>query len=161
MQRRAIFALSAILRDHPLAIGTFLQLDGLQLLSNGAEQRTLAVLTKLVVILTDLLSMKVWIIGQACIIVLFLIQNESETNSLAHQLYLLGWCKHSAVLVSSDKITICEKGLQLMNLLTSYCDFSNHTKRLLHLLTILDEEETRKLVNNIIDITNSKHKSEL
>ena len=72
LQRRATFALSAILRDHPLAISTFLQLDGLQLLSNGAQQRSVAVLTKLVVILTDLLLMKVGIIV-LFIVCLFLI----------------------------------------------------------------------------------------
>ena len=59
LQRRAIFALSALLRGQPSAAKSFLKGDGIELLSSKVEQRSGAVLTKLVVLLTDLLSMEV------------------------------------------------------------------------------------------------------
>lgn len=59
LQRRAIFALSAILRDHALAINRFIHINGLQLVSTGVEQRSTVVVSKLSLLIADLLSVKV------------------------------------------------------------------------------------------------------
>lgn len=60
LQRRALYALGALLRGQPTAVNEFIvSNEGLEILSEGAGERSDTVLAKIVTLLTDLLMMEV------------------------------------------------------------------------------------------------------
>ena len=58
LQRRALYALGSLLRGQPEIIKSFLQLDGIEKLSELAFKKAETVTVKTVVLLTDVLSVE-------------------------------------------------------------------------------------------------------
>ena len=59
LQRRSLYALGSLLRGQPSIVEKFLlSLNGIEIVSQGAELRTETVLVKIIVLLTDLLTVE-------------------------------------------------------------------------------------------------------
>ena len=61
LQRRVLYALGSLIRGHPLAIESFVANGGLDKISYNINDLSEAVLTKIITLLTDLLTFEVYI----------------------------------------------------------------------------------------------------
>ena len=59
LQRRALYALGSLLRGQPLAVEDFVSMGGIDRVSSSIEQRSEAVVIKIMTLLTDLLGFEV------------------------------------------------------------------------------------------------------
>lgn len=130
VQRRALFALSALLRGNTKEQLSFIKnYQGLSILGKSFSERSLQVQVKAVVLLTDILDDE--LIG-------------SDSSDSEHHLELpilvynevlsAGWCNNVPVLIHSDQLMVIEKGLLAMRALSGTCSFTGELSRLKELV---------------------------